>query len=274
VSEKIISLVTDLIHSTDRAIKENGVSLLLSLDNPAQGVFVKGVHFRSDQRTAETWSSHISAISGEFKETITSMAAELPAIRRAAVNHGVLTTKAALNMPNGLGSLLASNRGINMLLERSEGPITESVVNLVLFGIPSPGPFDPMIDAERLTVVGKHLKENPDILRAGVEIGISGGISWTQSIVRKRSNLTAEAELGGIAVSLILTEAKVFTGFERSIHLGSWLGPFRGAEPYIWRRFGAPQQTVHPTPRRSIPRQFRQIFEDWAEGKTNFVLPN
>jgi hypothetical protein len=269
VGEEISLLIADMIDSVDPVARLNGIRLLLSLDRPASGIYGQKVTLeRSDQRIIDFWSEQVSKNADRHRDLITSKAVEYPAIRRAAVSHGVMTTKVALEMRNGLRSLLQPDSG-NVLLEPRQPPLATSLLN-VIFGDNFDLKSCESTDLQRLTETGNLIAKNPATpWVTGLEVLHS--FSWSSPGNRKWPQMDPITSLGGFALSMICIEAKIISSSGGDVQEKGWLGPFSAAQPYAARRLGL--KTRKSVPELPVPDRFKQVFRDWADRKVNFTSP-
>jgi hypothetical protein len=266
VSEEIADAITGMIDSTDPVRQVNGIHLALVLDRPISGMFPwMGIQFNSDPRIIQFWSAQVSKLALGHINQILSRITQDPVIRSIALSLGLITTKQALEVPNGLQALLQPGR-YDVFLAPREAPLLRSLLNVIGWNSDHK-PFD-ADDLERLAAVGQYISDNPVVpWVTGIEVNMIYG--WSDNEDRKLPQLDLITNLGGLALSLIMIEAGIARDQANYLKEETWLGPFSAAQPYAVRRLGL--EVIESLPELPVPDQFKQVFLDWAEGKVNFT---
>ena len=267
VSEELSAALTGMIDSTDLELRLNGIRLSLALDGPASGMWARpGVLLQGEPRIAQFWAAQVSENAGRYREQVLSEAIQYPAIRRGALSHGLITIEQALKMPHGVKSLVQPAYH-NVLLDSRDTPLVDAVFAVMRWDS-SFGRLSTADALERLTAMGKYIVDNPATPWApGMELSVIYG--WTDPGGRNWPQFDLITNLGGIAVLLIMIEANMLDSPQVNLQHKTWLGPFGVAQPYVARRLGV--RTAEPILELPVPRQFWQIFRDWADRKVDFI---
>jgi hypothetical protein len=125
--------------------------------------------------------------------------------------------------------------------------------------------------------VGQYLSEypQPPWVIGKTETWSSYDWSVSPSPDADRPNLGPITYLGAAGVALISVESDESSPVHVVQVLGedpARLGPFSDLDFYMRRRRGEGLSLA--LPELPVPDEFKQVFQDWAEGKVNFTAPD
>ena len=261
VNDELSSSIAELIGSSSPQTHLRGIYLALFLGDICWDL--------DNDSPLEFWQERNAEYIQTYKNDIIAAAASDESVRFMALDQGFVTTAQALEMDGGLRPLLTVQfpeilefgysayllRALNVLtrdstevtqnmIEKAEGDLT--AVGNYLLSHPKPpwtrGPVEPF---------------GPQSLR-----GSTNGSA--------KSSFAEVAYLGGAAILLMSVERDE-----------EWLSSQPGASPSALGRFSdlywyiESRKTGTPDPRQlaalPVPDEFKQVFQDWAAGKVNFI---
>jgi NACHT domain len=184
-------------------------------------------------------------------------------IRLSALTAGVITTRQALDMPGGPAMLFQTS--YSCFTEAP--PYFAAVLLALLKGWPAFG--QPAIVSD-LAAFGEYLIDHPAPpwlhgTVSGENLVISEENDRPGSRTARPGPLTRVAYLGAAAILLIQEESR-----QPPAYTGRRLGPLRHIAPYLAHRQGFNHSEL---PTLLVPDEFKQTFQDWAEGRVNFTAP-
>jgi hypothetical protein len=212
------------------------------------------------------WDERARENCKRYQQEIITAAAKSIDIRNSAVRLGAVTAAQAIDMKEGLLPLLQSQP------TRIFGFGSWAAYLLNVFRNLASNP-ERRESIEVMTAVGEHLTRYPD------PPWVTGEVSpwyWVSNSDLQDGELPASvtpvAFLGAAAIALMTTEAtlaQTISALQGEPSRG--LGPFSVLNAYMTRRNAPGSRT--PLPDLPVPKEFKQVFRDWAEGKVNFIGP-
>lgn len=266
IDAEVTAFIETVVASNNPETHLNGLRLAMWLNAGPRQSGERGPDLPHDHRLRTFWDDRARENCIKYQQEIITAAAEHIDIRNSAVRLGAVTAAQAIDMKEGLLSLLQGQptrifgfgRWVAYLLNifenfASNPELQESI--------------------EVMTAVGQHLTRYPD------PPWVTGEVSpWYEagrSDLQDRelpASVTPVAFLGAAAIALMTTEATLAKPIsDLQGEPRRRLGPFSILYAYMTRRNAPGSRT--PLPDLPVPEEFKQVFRDWAEGKVNFIGP-
>ena len=260
IDEEITSRISSMILSPDQETHLHGLHLAVTL-----GPTTTDMHSPSDP-VRHFWFERREEVVNEHSVDLVTAAAELSYFIAAAVNFDLISVGQALDLENGFRALMTFQDG-------SVGNGTWFPALLADFRILARGWdwADAIEDSiATFTECGEYLIARPDPpWVVGQVYAWSADDYWSNQRSKHRpESLDPSCYLGGAVVGLMSIEqdpGEALTALEAD---ASNLGVFSDLYQYIDRRANGARS---PLPALPVPKRFKQVFRDWADGKICFV---
>ena len=255
IAGEIDAAVTSAVRSGRADLIMSSLRLVASLpDAPAPSPPRGGL---PDQ---EAWASHASSRLIAHRAAALVAARDDPYVRHAAIRAGLLSVRAALDLPGGPMVLFRPAPGVFAECAPYFGPV------LVALGQGWPAFGQPVVAAD-LDAFGAYLIDHrePPWLDATAVDAVTQLLDSSpppDALDRRPPPLGPEAYLGAAVLLLIMAETRVLTA-----QASRRLGPLRDLAPYLARRRGRGRRP--DLPGLMVPAEFALAFRDWADGRIN-----
>jgi hypothetical protein len=261
IDEEITASIAEMIGSDDPETHLNGLRLALSLHVPIAGSWGgRGPDLSPNHRLRRFWHVRVTENARSYAEAIVAAATHHTGMRKNAIMHNLITVEQALEMNGGLTPLLQVQP---MQVFNVKWSPCLDVYNVLV---------DPCVDPQEvasLTAVGRYLTSHPQLPWITGKPSPWSGLAWNAiSDLPAPQAVDEFAYLGGAAILLISAESGSSEISDLRAN-ASRLGPFIQLNSYMTRRFM--QMKGRTLPCLPVPEAFKQVFQDWAERKINFI---
>lgn len=255
VADEIAAVVTETVHSGDGRLALRGLLLAASLPDGAAP---------AGQDAAIRWEPQAANILGPHAATVAAAAQHNLYLRRAALAHGFISAKQALEMPHGLASLFEEHTGFFPHEVRSE-----PYIGSVLRDLGTNWPLHPNPTViEDLAAIGEYLRGKPELPwvdRPSPSLVMNVQKADPTQTGPASPLIKQAAWLGAIAVITIAAEGRE-DGYR-------WtriqFGPLPQLYPYLTRRHNPYSKAELPD--LPVPGEFKTIFHAWARCQVNLT---
>lgn len=260
IDEEMTSRISSMIQSPNEEVRLYGLDLVVTL-----GPTTNDMHSPGDL-VRRFWFARREELVSEHSVNLVAAAAQHSYFISAAESFGIISMGQALDLANGFRSLMTFQSG-------SVGSGAWFPALLADFRILARGwdweyAIEDSIAA--LAECGEHLIAHPDPpWVVGQVYAWSTGDYWSNRRRNHRpESLDPSCYLGGAVVGLMSIEQNPGEALTALTANSSNLGVFSDLYPYIDRRANGARSALPDLP---VPKAFKQVFREWADGKTCFT---
>lgn len=269
LSEEIDAMIAALMRSDDLEKRLNAIRFTLAMDSALYWIFNRESAFSSTGHSADFWNQRSAQNMQIYGDAIATAASNRESIRIEAMQRGLITIDDALHMQGGLHPLLWPQR-----IEAFD--IGHSALLCVYFQWIIWNITDKSVDVAReyLSAVGRYAsrRKSPPWTNGPIQPWLSPTWDKNHSDRAESSPLEPAIYLGGAIVALTCAEAPGDWGSRILSRDPALLGPFSDLHAYIeYREQGRIFNSSPVLPDLPVPAEFKQVFQDWAEGKVDFI---
>lgn len=268
VNDEIDAWIAGMIASADPETHVNGLRLATSLDVPLWGMWRgEGPDLPENDPQREFWAGQAGDFVRHYAAAIIEAAADQPEMLYVALIHDLITVDQAIAIGDGLEQLLSETaRGVFNLTNGSY-----LLSNLARY-IHGESGTSVSSAVEAFEAVGSYLIKHPQppwaIRPVGLWLEYGGNRKQSGRTDLLASDLSPTAYLGAAVALLISTDPDApISGIAAD---PSRLGPLRELYPYMRRRQSRGTVSAQ-LPELQVPDMFKELFKEWAEGKTDFT---
>lgn len=269
VDEEIAVSIATMIASGDPETHVNGLRLAMSLDVPLRGNWDKyGPDLSQENQVRMFWDKRTQENLDFYKEEIVAASSIDQGIRTLALIWTILSVEDTLKTEDNILQLLQPQKvGIFGLTYEAYLP---RQVTLLTGYWPTLATENISRCIRSLASVGSYLTRHPDPPWAAQQTGgLSVRITEESGIRHNRPPaITPIAYAGLAAIALMCAESMPATISSLDIAEFSQHDPFGNLYNYIRKRYFKRKLLLPDLP---VPNEFKQVFQDWAERKVNFV---
>lgn len=259
IADEIDTVVAINIHSGNQRLITDSLRLVFSL--PEVIAFAPQGQVKADWGF---WSSRAYSVLRTHNTAAITGAKTDAYLRLSCIQTGLITTKQALSMPGGPIILFQEPESCFEHHLSYFWPVLNSLDK----GWPT---FANPSIASDLAAFGQYLIDHPEPpwLRGRIaqrNYSMADKDEAAGALTAKEPELSQRAYLGAVAILSILVEVNQLPRSGKRN-----LGPLDAITSYLNRRKGSTQ--INELGELRVPRIFKEIFLDWAEGRVHFSIP-
>jgi hypothetical protein len=262
VNDEISNKLMSLIGSGDPSEHLNGIRLAIWLENGLIHAIRPVGDSHEKSASYRFWEKQGNEYRQKYHRQIGEAAKSNPDIRNGALCKRVITYEQALDAEKNLIPLLRHQRkGIF-------GPVwASSLKNDFWLFILYPNRPEAI---SSMAAVGDYLTRQPQPPWGDGEVEPEDWMLPGDSIPETSTSLSPTVYLGGAVIACMLAESNLSVELSTASSVTpAKLGPLHAVLPYIQHR-QMPVLSIS-RPDLPVPQEYKQIFQEWAEGGLNFV---